>query len=156
MSQMAGLGEDENLPRNRTLDFIEFPAKIFDEHIVQPLIDLGRFFANEFETFVQSVSDLGRDQLTRTERLFDLWVLRSLTQFLVNFLASFRAMMQLAQHGETQFLRGFNGHTILDSFHQFRFPVGIHAANVRALSRDDPSLARDSISFGLQLAGATT
>jgi hypothetical protein len=105
---------------------------------VQPLIDLGWFFANEFETFVQSVRDLGRDQRTRTERLFDLWVLRSLTQFLVNFLASFRAMMQLAQHGETQFLRGFNGHTILHSFYQFRFPVGIHAANVRALNEMPP------------------
>ena len=65
MRQVAGLGQDENFPRDRTLDFIELPAKVFDEHIVQPLIDLDRFLPNEFETFVQSVDDLGRDQLTR-------------------------------------------------------------------------------------------
>jgi hypothetical protein len=50
---------------NRTLDLVEVPAKILDEYVMQPLIDLDRFLPNEFETFVQSVRDLGRDQFTR-------------------------------------------------------------------------------------------
>ncbi len=81
--QVAGLGQDEESAGDRTLDFIEFPAKILDEHFMQPFIDLSRFLPNESETFVQSLHDLGRDQLTRIQHLFDLWVLGCLAQFLV-------------------------------------------------------------------------
>jgi hypothetical protein len=47
------------------LDLVEVPAKILDEYVMQPLIDLDRFLPNEFETFVQSGHDLGLDQIAR-------------------------------------------------------------------------------------------
>src|SRR5690242_5745426 len=50
--QVAGLGQDEKFAGDRTLNLVKFPAKILDEDVMQPLIDLNRFLANEFETFV--------------------------------------------------------------------------------------------------------
>jgi hypothetical protein len=47
-----------------------------------------------------------------------------LTQFLIEFLASFRTMPQLAQHGDTEFFRCCDRHRFLDSFRQIGFRFG--------------------------------
>jgi hypothetical protein len=40
---VAGFGQDEEFAGDRTLDCMEFPAKVLDKHFMQPLIDLSRF-----------------------------------------------------------------------------------------------------------------
>ena len=110
--EVAGLGQNEQFAGERQLDLTEFLAEIFDEHVVQPLIHFSGLLSNEFEAFVQSGRHLRRDQATRSQSFLDLRVLGCFAQFLVNFLASFRAVPQLAQHGDEKFFRGCDWHCL--------------------------------------------
>ena len=46
--QVAGLGQDEEFAGDRTMDLVELPAKILNEDVMQPLIDLSRFLPKKY------------------------------------------------------------------------------------------------------------
>src|SRR6516164_2642589 len=108
--QAAGFREDEDLAHERRLDFFQFPTKVLHKSVVQGLIARYRLLANEAETLIQLAQELRRDELTRIQSLLDFRLLSRFAEFLVDLMASFGAMPQIAQHDDEQVLRVFEWH----------------------------------------------
>src|SRR5262249_25166583 len=113
VSEMVYLREDKEVPRNRTLDLIQFLAKVFHKDFLEVATQLYRLLTDDLEALIQLFQRILGDECPRFQRFFNLRVLRHLANFFVKFGRSFRVLSYVAQERQKDFLRISSWHDFL-------------------------------------------
>jgi hypothetical protein len=115
VNQMIGLGQDEEVPRYRRFDLLQFSAEVLDENFLKATAQLHRLLGDELKALIEHLVNPLRHEHPRLKSLLYVGVLCDLAELLENFCRVLVALPYIAQQGHEQFFWVFYRHNYISA-----------------------------------------